>query len=338
MHLFPTNPTRRQQWCEALSVQEKKLPKAAWVCSRHFPNGDTSNLPSLSVGKRFASPENVLFMFVCRYHQGNSGRQTVLCSQVFPLLPPTVLPPLPHPLPVFSLLQHPLPVFSLLPHPLPVFQSLFPHPLPVFSLLPHPLPVFSLLPYSLPVFSLLPHPHTQPQIFFDNKGDIDITVNTALVSRIKMLEQENSSLKRSLQTTLKKHFRFEDIAHNDHVVRCYTGFSSYQVLLAFFSFLGPAVNHLQYWGTKKGTCSRQKKLDPLNCLFLTLIKLCLNLTEQDLAFRFAISTTTVSRYFITWISFLYNHLKEIDWCPSSEQVFDTLPHAFKRDIPRPIWS
>ena len=29
MHWFPANPSRRQQWCEVLSVQEKKLPKAA---------------------------------------------------------------------------------------------------------------------------------------------------------------------------------------------------------------------------------------------------------------------------------------------------------------------
>jgi hypothetical protein len=26
---------------------------------------------------------------------------------------------------------------------------------------------------------------------------------------------------------------------------------------------------------------------------------------------------------------LYNHLKEMDWCPSAEQVVCTLPHAFK---------
>ena len=41
----------------------------------------------------------------------------------------------------------------------------------------------------------------------------------------------------------------------------------------------------------------------------------------------------MSRYFITWISFLYNHLKEIDWCPSAEQVSGTLPHVFKQRYP-----
>ena len=98
-------------------------------------------------------------------------------------------------------------------------------------------------------------------------------------------------------------------------------------------FLGPVVNHLKYWGTSTNSCSQRKKLDPLNCLFLTLVKLRLNLSEQDLAFRFGLSTSTVSRYFITWVCFLYNHLKEIDWSPSIEQVAGTLPHIFKVKYP-----
>ena len=150
---------------------------------------------------------------------------------------------------------------------------------------------------------------------------------------MEVLEKENASLKRSVEIASKKPFRLEDIAADDHLVQFYTGFPSYVVLAAFFDFLGPAVNHLKYWGAKEGSQSRQKKLDPLNCLFLTLIKLRLNLLEQDLAFRFQISTSSISRYFITWICFLYNHLKELEWCPSADQVASTLPHAFKFKYP-----
>ena len=71
------------------------------------------------------------------------------------------------------------------------------------------------------------------------------------------------------------------------------------------------------------------KLDPLNQLFLTLVKLRLNLQERDLACRFGISISLVSRYFSTWICFLYHHMKEIDWMPSPSQVASTLPPAFK---------
>ena len=60
-----------------------------------------------------------------------------------------------------------------------------------------------------------------------------------------------------------------------------------------------------------------------------LVKLRLNLKTIDLSIRFGISTGLVSRYFNTWICFLYQHLKEIDWTPSVNQVLGTLPSSFK---------
>ena len=74
-------------------------------------------------------------------------------------------------------------------------------------------------------------------------------------------------------------------------------------------------------------------LDPLNQFFLTLVKLRLNLRVIDLAIRFGISKSLVSKYFITWVCFLYNHLKEIDWTPHAEQVAATLPTTFRDKYP-----
>lgn len=79
--------------------------------------------------------------------------------------------------------------------------------------------------------------------------------------------------------------------------------------------------------TAKG--KRKKKLIPINQLFLTLFKLRQNPKERDLAFRFGISVSTVSKYFITWVCFMYSHLKEVQWMPDVEQVKSTLPLAFK---------
>lgn len=76
------------------------------------------------------------------------------------------------------------------------------------------------------------------------------------------------------------------------------------------------------------------KLNPLNQLFLTLIKLRLDLREKDLAIRFGISTALVSKYFITWVCFLYCHLNEIQWMPDEAQVKSTLPHTFKEKYPK----
>ena len=107
------------------------------------------------------------------------------------------------------------------------------------------------------------------------------------------------------------------------------------VFQAFFNFLGPVLNELNYWGAKRGKRSRHRsqKLNPINQLFLLLVKLRLNLRQKDLAYRFGISTSVVSRYITTWICFLYHHLSEIEWMPSIDQVSGTLPHAFKDKFP-----
>lgn len=290
MHWFPSNPERRQQWCLALCMEEKDLPADARVCSRHFADGDTSNLPSLTLGKRFASPKKR----PVRVRVPLSPKKKQKRAKRSPADNLSLTPSTPSESPVVS---------ESITSMSTVGESECNVPTPSTS-------------------------NTD-----EDRRDLQITVNAALMARIEVLEHENASLKRSLEASSKKPFRLEDIAHDDRLVRTYTGFPSYVVLLAFFNFLGPAAHHLQYWGTKESSHSRQKKLNPLNCLFLTLIKLRLNLTEQDLAFRFGISTSTVSRYFITWICFLYNHLKEIEWCPPAEQVACTLPHAFKQKYP-----
>ena len=66
---------------------------------------------------------------------------------------------------------------------------------------------------------------------------------------------------------------------------------------------------------------------------MTLMRLRLNLKVLDLSVCFGVSHTAMSRYVTTWICFLYQHLKEIDWMPSVEQVSGTLPPAFCEHFP-----
>lgn len=74
-------------------------------------------------------------------------------------------------------------------------------------------------------------------------------------------------------------------------------------------------------------------MSSLNQLFLTLVKLRLNLSVKYIAYRFGISTGLVSQYVTTWLCFIYRQLKEIDWMPSTEQVAATLPRAFEEKYP-----
>ena len=68
-------------------------------------------------------------------------------------------------------------------------------------------------------------------------------MNRALLARVEYLEAENLKLKEEMSNARLKHFRLEDIANNDSLIK-FT-----QVFAAVFDFLGPAVNELHYWGT-----------------------------------------------------------------------------------------
>ena len=63
------------------------------------------------------------------------------------------------------------------------------------------------------------------------------------------------------------------------------------------------------------------------------MKLKLDLHNKDLGIRFCITDPLVSRYVCTRVCFLYQHLKEIKWTPSVQQVAATLPHAFREKYP-----
>ena len=57
IHRFPKDPTLRSEWIKALELDASTIKDHHRVCSRHFPQGDTKNKPSILLGKRFASPK-----------------------------------------------------------------------------------------------------------------------------------------------------------------------------------------------------------------------------------------------------------------------------------------
>ena len=108
----------------------------------------------------------------------------------------------------------------------------------------------------------------------------DIVVNVALTARIETLEAENCLWKAQQSTTEVSCFRIENVAADDSLVRWLYKVCDSTLL---FYFLGPSVHKLTYWGSCDNTTSHRcrKKLDPLNQLFLTVVKLTLNLRVKD---------------------------------------------------------
>ena len=77
----------------------------------------------------------------------------------------------------------------------------------------------------------------------EHSSETQVVVNTALVARIEALETEAHSLCTKLSMKKPLYFRLENIAHSDYLVSFYTGF---ELLLAFYEFLGPSVHKLTY--------------------------------------------------------------------------------------------
>ena len=265
LHRFPpkSDPVKRNQWLTALGLSDDDVADHHRVCIRHFPYGDTSQSPALHLGKKFRSPKKMWTARACR-----AAKRTSSCS-----------------VPIPSAKRH----INYSPSPVPSTCS---EPSDDGDSAPGTrmsTPIGEVLLSDFSVHELPGECSSESAV--DTSGlsghmadtSTQVTVNTALVARIEALEAENRLLSSKLSSR-QNFFRLECIAHSDSLIYFYTGFKSHKLLLAFFEFLGPAVNRLTYWGGKgKAVKKRKTKLEPLNQLFLTLIKLRLNLRERDIA-------------------------------------------------------
>ena len=236
MHHFPANSAKRQQWLKALGREEGDLSEHTRICSRHFLNGDTSQVPSPELGKRFASLKKLLT---------ERGKWAAKWAESSPNQLPLKRQALKQASHVSSSSS------SQAVSPMNSFSD------PLLALVGEP---------------LLSDYNVQESPGHEERTSSDVVVNAALIARIEVLEAENFKLKQQFGSAKPKYFRLEDIAHNDTFVRFYTGFASYVVLLIFFEFLGPSVNRLHYWG-KEAAPKRACELNPLNQFFLTLVRL-----------------------------------------------------------------
>ena len=57
LHRFPKDKSKLQEWLRAFNLKESEMSVSSRVCGRHFPNGDSSLVPSLHLGKCFVSPK-----------------------------------------------------------------------------------------------------------------------------------------------------------------------------------------------------------------------------------------------------------------------------------------
>ena len=178
--------------------------------------------------------------------------------------------------------------------------------------------------------------------------DPEVDMVQSLLERIAMLEQQVSSyeekiaqLEKENALPLERQFSLNKIKDDNAAIMFYTGFPNYETLMSFYHYVEQKLQKLQYWKGEKHLKANQhyqekdknkpgpsRKLSYLDEFLLVLMRLKAGLFVQDLADRFGISTSLVSRICITWINLLYLELNDMFPFPSQELVRKTMPREF----------
>ena len=184
----------------------------------------------------------------------------------------------------------------------------------------------------------------------ENTSPVDPEEDTiqSLLERIALFEQQVSSyeeeiarLEKENAVLLERQFSLDKIKDDNAAILFYTGFPTYEALMSFYHYVEPKLKKMQYWKGEKRLKENQpyqeenknkpgpsRKLSYLDEFLLVLMRLKAGLFVQDLADRFGISTSLVSRICITWINFLYLELSDIFPFPSQELVRKNMPQEF----------
>lgn len=155
-----------------------------------------------------------------------------------------------------------------------------------------------------------------------------------LETKLKKLESEREIEK----------FGLERFSTNPDMIRFYTGFTSYKLLKSFFNAVSPFCLNMITWNQTQRLRTKQTqkfneaptpcKLHPIDQLFMCLHKIRLGSLDHDLADKFNVSQSTVSRNTITWVNFIYCILGSQPLWPTKEQVKESMPESFMHMYPR----
>ena len=157
--------------------------------------------------------------------------------------------------------------------------------------------------------------------------------------QIARLQADVLRLEEQVQTLLSQRFCLKRFEGSDLDIQFFTGLPSYPVFMCLYRYLEPLLCHLRLCRSDIKSTSTQtfkpraRALQPIDELFLVLIRLRLGLLEQDLAHRFNIGIATVSRICITWIKFLDQQLRPLITWPSRAVIDAHMPAQFKEFYP-----
>ena len=146
--------------------------------------------------------------------------------------------------------------------------------------------------------------------------------NSTLKEHYEHVQEEYRKLKETKAANEQKLVELslseESFRDNDSKVR---GLPTFTSLMALFNLLAHCVKH-----------GNRSKLSRFQQLIVVLIKLRLNLGDQDIAFGFGVNQSTTSRYFSKWINVMYIKMKPLIKWPERDELLKTMPMDFRKDF------
>ncbi|XP_026030642.1 uncharacterized protein LOC113026275 isoform X1 [Astatotilapia calliptera] len=156
------------------------------------------------------------------------------------------------------------------------------------------------------------------------------------------LSKDVETLRKEIQELrVQREFGLQRFAGSDTDIRFYTRFPSYDHLMAFWFLIEPCIYKMIRVSRAKSAANRNEEvltpartstrqlLQPIDEFFLFLVFLSVGLKERDLAHRFTIHQSTVSRIIAKWTNFLATVLgSQCIWL-TREEVQAYLPEEFK---------
>ncbi|CAB1322198.1 unnamed protein product, partial [Coregonus sp. 'balchen'] len=110
------------------------------------------------------------------------------------------------------------------------------------------------------------------------------------------------------EITISSKFCLERFAGSDDDIRFFTRFACHAHLMAFWKQIEPATCKIIRVTRAQSVAKTDEVLQPIDTFFLFMNYLSLGLMQKDLAHRFKIHQSTVSRIINTWANFLYTVL------------------------------
>lgn len=130
-------------------------------------------------------------------------------------------------------------------------------------------------------------------------------------------------------------FGLERFSTDNDSIKFYTGFTSYEHIKLFYELVKPTAQTMTYcYATgERPSRSGARNMLIIDELFMFLVRLRLGLFEQDLAHRFRIHISSISRKLTTWCNYLYFMLGCQPMWPSRENVNCYMPECFRTLYP-----